>query len=168
MDDGNQQAPTDAGDVAVHEIVRGPAPPDHRHVTDRRKRPTRLFSQYWLRGRRRGGRRDGERENIYVDRYTRGEWALILGTLICAIADALLTIDFARSGGHQGNPVMNALLGEGWATFVVVKLAVTLLGLGYILMHIRFKRIRLYLVLVFGLSVALLIYQLGVRWALAL
>ena len=167
MDDENRQAPDDASDVALHEIVRGPAPPDHRQPADRRKRPTRLFSVYWLRGRRRGGRRDGETENVYVDRYTQAEWCLIFGTLLCAIIDVLLTLDFARSGVHEANPVMKALLGEGWVTFVVAKLVVTVVALAYILMHIRFRRMRLYLVLVFGLSVALVIYQLGVRWALA-
>ncbi len=168
MEDKNRQALDAAGDVAVHETVRGPVPPDHRQPVDRRKRPTRLFSVYWLRGRRRGGRRTGETENIYVDRYTKGEWRLILGTLLCAIADVLLTLDFARSGGRQANPVLDALLGEGWVTLVVAKFVMTIAGLAYILMHIRFKRIRLFLVLAFGFSVALVIYQIGVRWALAL
>ena len=167
MNEGNRQVPDDAGDVAVHEIVRGPAPSQDRQPVERRKRPTRLLSLYWLRGRRRGGRRAGESKNIYVDRYAKDEWCLILGTLLCAIADALLTIDFSRSGGHEANPVTSALLGEGWVTLVVVKLTVTIVGLAYILIHIRFRRMRLYLVLVFGISVALLLYQLGVRWALA-
>ena len=45
---------------------------------DRRKSPTPAFSKYWLRGRRRGGRRSGEIEDIYVHRPSRREWLLFL------------------------------------------------------------------------------------------
>ncbi|MEM6289474.1 MAG: hypothetical protein AAF845_20210, partial [Bacteroidota bacterium] len=55
------------------------APVVPRTGQDRRRRPTPMFSRYWLRGRRRsGGRRPGEDENVYVDRYYRTETLALL------------------------------------------------------------------------------------------
>ena len=42
--------------------------------------------------RRRSGRRDGETDNIYVDRYTRGEWFLIIGVMVLSLLDMVFTI----------------------------------------------------------------------------
>jgi len=115
---------------------------ERRGAGDRRRRRTRLFSRFWLRGRRRGARRDGEGENVYVDRYRRAEWALVAGILLLSALDLLFTLVHLSAGGEEANPAMAWLLAHGRGVFGAVKMATTMLGLFVLLLHVRFRRVR--------------------------
>jgi hypothetical protein len=106
-----------------------------RRVTDRRMRPTPMISRYLLVGRRRAGRREGEKERIYVDR--PGPWALTAFGLLTAlsVADAVLTLDVIGRGATEANPLMRAALDLGNGPFVVVKTGATVVGAAFLCLH---------------------------------
>lgn len=102
-----------------------------------------MLSRYWLKGRRRGGRREGERVGIYVDRYTREEAALILWIGVSAVADLVLTLVHLADGGEEANPIMAWLLDVGGVVgFAVGKLAMTGAAALFLLLHVRFRGTR--------------------------
>ena len=127
---------------------------------DRRKRPTPMLSRYWLTGRRRGGRRAGERGSIYVDRYTREEVSLTAWILLASALDLVLTLRHLSAGGGEANPAMNwALELGGSAAFAATKVVVTVGAVFFLLLHARFRGTRAGL---WGLSlvyVAVLLYH---------
>lgn len=117
-----------------------------RTLPDRRQRPTPALSRYWLNGRRRGGRRSHERERVYVDRYTRGEWSLVLALVALSLVDLVLTQQHLRAGGAEWNPLMAwALEAGGDVLFSVLKLGLTLAGAAVLLVHVRFPLARRFL-----------------------
>src|SRR5262245_64905907 len=85
--------------------LQSPGAPPARSVPDRRSRPTPMISRFLLVGRRRGGRRDGERENIYVDQ--PGAWiiAAFLLVALLSVADAYFTLHELSLGATEANPV---------------------------------------------------------------
>ena len=104
---------------------------------------TGLVSRYWLFGRRKMGRRDGEVGDIYVDRYTVKEWLLVGGILVLSILDMVFTLIHLDAGGTEANPIMAWTLEWGGQNgFKTVKLVTTLLGLFFLLVHVRFKRVK--------------------------
>ena len=125
---------------------------------ERRHRTTPMLSRHWLRGRRREG---GER--AYVDRYRRDEWTLVITIFAFSVADLVLTILYLEDGGEEANPIMRLVLQGGYLQFAVVKMLVTILGLLFALIHIRFRYIRQILIVVFCLSALLYSYHLYLR-----
>lgn len=101
-----------------------------------------MVSRYWLVGRRRGGRRAGETAGVYVDRYRPRELAVVLVTLALALADTWLTVRFVARGGDEANPLLAwTFAGGGSAWFVSIKALVTVVGLWFLLLHVRFRRV---------------------------
>lgn len=137
---------------------------DRRDDTDRRRQPTPVLSRYWLRGRRRGARRDGEGVNVYVDRYNAGEWAVILAILVLSVCDLFFTIVHLSAGGEEANPVMRWALQWGNLGFGLIKLGTTVLALVILLLHARFRRVRALLTFALVLYSALLVYHLYLRY----
>jgi len=109
---------------------------------DRRARPTPWMSRYWLTGRRRGPRREDDPRDIYVDRYSRGEWLLVVGIVIACVLDLLLTLDYLDHGGEEWNPLMARALEHGTGTFVALKLGLTAGCLLFLILRIRFRGVR--------------------------
>ena len=111
------------------------APEPARSGADRRLRPTPMFSRYLLFGRRRGGRRDGERERIYVDR--PGPWVTTAFLAVCllSVADAYLTLYELSRGATEANPIMRAALDLGNGGFVLVKTLMTVVGAAFLALH---------------------------------
>jgi len=127
---------------------------------DRRLRPTPLLSRYWFVGRRRGGRRADESENIYVDRYTALELFLILGILVLSLLDMVFTLIHLEAGGTEANPLMAWTLAWGGnPAFTSVKLVSTLLGLFVLLIHVRFRRVKTLLGLAFVLYAGISLFH---------
>jgi hypothetical protein len=108
-----------------------------RGDSDRRRQPTPMFSRFLLVGRRRAGRRDGERDRIYVDH--PGAWviAAFLAVTLLSVADAYFTLhELALGVGvTEENPVMRAALSLGNGGFVFVKTIVTVVGVGFLGLH---------------------------------
>ena len=129
------------------------APPtDSRRLADRRRRPTPLLSRHWMFGRRRGGRRAGERSRIYVDRYTATEAFLFLGLFALSAIDLYLTLVHLDAGGSEVNPVMAWFVRHTDTTgFGVAKMSGTVFGALLLLIHIRFTGVmRILQLLVVG------------------
>ena len=133
---------------------------DRREPLDRRQRPTSIFSRFALSGRRRGGRRDGETRNIYVDRYSSEEWLLASGVLVLSFADLVFTLVHLSVGGKEANPVMDWFLQIGGThAFTIAKTAFTLLGVSVLLLHVRFDRVKVLMRLAFALYLALFVFH---------
>ena len=112
-----------------------PLAEDARTGADRRVRPTPMLSRYFLFGRRRAGRRDGERDRIYVDRPGRWVFAAFLALMLLSVADAYFTLHWLSKGGLEANPVMRAALSLGSRGFVILKTGVTFLGTAFLCLH---------------------------------
>ena len=85
-----------------------------------------MLSRYWLVGRRRAGRRLGERGSVYVDRYEPVELILALGIMCFSALDLGLTLLHLDAGGAEANPIMAWLIDAGSETdFGFVKLGMT-------------------------------------------
>ncbi len=138
---------------------------EHRSGEDRRRRPTPALSRYMFVGRRRGGRRAGERSDIYVDRYSGLEWSLVIGVIALCLADLLLTLDILERGGSEWNPFMRLALEGGTWTFVWVKMGLTVLGMGVLLVRIRFRNMRKTVTAILVLYTLLIGYHFGLRAA---
>src|SRR5262245_14931609 len=138
-DDASTAAPpTGQGQAPLQGQAQG-----QRRVVDRRQRPTPLFSKYLFVGRRRGGRRAGETDRIYVDR--PGAWLTVAFVLLVVLSliDAYLTLDVLARGGGEANPVMSAALRLGQFGFVALKTLVTILGAGFLVLHKNWRLGRL-------------------------
>lgn len=124
-----------------------------------------MFSRYSLFGRRRSGRREGERERVYVDR--PGPWIVtaFFALLLLSIADAYFTLDVMSRGGAEANPVMRAALLLGDPSFVVIKTLITVLGAGFLCVHKNWPLGRLCLGLALLGYTAVTAYHLWSRLA---
>lgn len=132
---------------------------DRRSQADRRAKPTPFISRYWLIGRRRGGRRAGERINRYVDKYTTYEWLIVMGLFVLSIADATLTLTHLSHGGAEANPIMALAYRGGSATFIAIKLCITALCMFILLIHMRFRRSHFLLAFAFFIYAGVFLYH---------
>jgi len=121
--------------MAAGTPVAPPPPEPARSGDDRRQRPTPMFSRYLLFGRRRRGRRDGERERIYVDRVGASVAAAFVAVCLLSVADAYLTLYELSRGATEANPIMRAALDLGSGGFVLVKTLMTVLGAAFLALH---------------------------------
>jgi len=118
--------------------------PERRARGDRRSASTPRLSRYsLLGGRRRGVRRDEEREGTFVDLY---DWP-ILGVLawiaIANVADSFFTLHHLQAGGVELNPIAEQLLRTGHLGFVAIKCTLISLALLVLLLHKNFAAARL-------------------------
>jgi hypothetical protein len=141
-------------------------PPDgreRRKTFDRREGNTPFLSRFWLRGKRRGGRRRSDRPEGYVDRYRAGEWGLAVAVMALSMSDLILTLVYLSLGGEERNPIMDSLLQHSRGLFIGVKVAVSGLGALFLLVHVRFRNVRKGLIVIVVLYMLLIIYHL-VTW----
>jgi hypothetical protein len=130
---------------------------ERRSGHDRRLQPTSAFAGFFARGKRKRGRRVGESEGIYVDRFTRGDVVLLLGIFILNILDAFFTMLWLQRGGGEGNPFMAYLLEMGEEVFLLQKCIVVGIWLIVLLVHKNFKLARIGLYSLAGVYTALVI-----------
>jgi hypothetical protein len=136
-----------------------PAAPQ-RTGLDRRQRSTPMLSRWLFKGRRRGGRREGERDFVYVDR--PGGWVVTAFVAVVGLSllDAWYTLDLLKRGAEEANPLMRAALDLSDEAFVLIKTGITILGAGFLCLHKNWPLGRLCLgVALLGYS-ALLAYHL--------
>jgi hypothetical protein len=131
-----------------------------RRTPDRRRAPTPMFSLFLLRGRRRGGRREGETLGVYVDRHGWWMYAAFLAMTTLSVFDAEFTLHALNHGGTEANPVMRAALHLGDAAFVVLKTAATILGAAFLVLHKTWRLGRLCLLLALAAYVGLTAWHL--------
>ena len=94
-----------------------------------------MLSRYFLFGKRRSGRREGERDRVYVDRPGPWVFAAFFAVMCLSIADAYFTLAVLAEGGGEANPVMRAALSLGSRGFVILKTGVTFLGTAFLCLH---------------------------------
>ena len=137
---------------------------ERRSNSDRRKFPTRPFSKYILKGKRRHARRDEEDQNYYVDGYDAKYLALVLSILVLCVCDAYFTLKIIHYGGKELNPLMIKFLDKFPEMSLLVKYLVTAICLVILLLHknfILFGKIKAYffLYVIFSLYFLLVLYE---------
>lgn len=114
-------------------------PAEQRRTSDRRARPTSLWSAtFRLRGRRVGFRRSAEGYRAYIDQPSSRVVLLVLFVMLASICDALLTLIHLENGGSEANPMMALILHQGTEPFLQVKLGLTGAGAWLLAAHERF------------------------------
>lgn len=96
--------------------------------SDRRKRPTPIFSQYTFRGGRRKlvRRRDDKKVHVFVDLYSTRLMIAVLALICLSSLDAYLTLTLIAKGKVvEANPVMAYFLDVGIMHFTLTKFAIT-------------------------------------------
>lgn len=119
-----------------------------------------MLSRFLFTGRRRGGRREGEADRIYVDR--PGPW-IVAGffvLVLLSILDAAFTLSHLEQGATEANPLMRAALELGDPAFVIIKTVVTVLAVGFLCLHKNWPLGRLCLALALLGYSALTVYHL--------
>lgn len=110
---------------------------------DRRRRPTPILSRYTFTGGRRvGGRRDGESENIYVDVYSPRLVVLLLLFFALTVLDSVSTLVYLGKGGRELNPIAQWMIDTGPLFFVLAKGVLSGLCLLFVMLHKTFKPAR--------------------------
>lgn len=94
-----------------------------------------MLSRYLFRGRRRGGRRDGETAHVYVDRPGPRVLGAIALVAVLSLCDAAFTLYELSQGGTEANPVMRAALSLGNTPFILIKTVVTVVGAMFLGLH---------------------------------
>jgi hypothetical protein len=133
-----------------------------RRGADRRGQATPMFSAFTVfRGRRAWDRRAPDAPNQYVDRYPgRLAAALVAIGVLCAL-DAVFTLLYLQKGGAEANPLMAALIdGAGPRQFLVLKCAVTNLGLIVLCLHKNFRFVKPVIVALLAIYSALFAYHI--------
>jgi len=126
-----------------------------------------MLSCYLLRGRRRCGRREEEREFVYVDR--PGGWMMTAFAVLVGLSllDAWYTLDLLKRGATEANPVMKLALDVSDQAFVVIKTGITILGAAFLSLHKNWPLGRLCMVVaLLGYSL-LLFYHLYAQQTIA-
>ncbi len=115
---------------------------ERRDEKDRRRHNWRTVTYCGLRGRgrRRHARREGN--NYYLDWYAPGLVLTGVGVLVLSCLDALLTLTLLNRGAYEANQFMAHLLSIGISTFVATKIAITSVGILFLLMHSHFRILK--------------------------
>lgn len=125
--------------------MHDPNEPERRAPADRRHRPTRPWDTLRTPGRRHRHRRAGDlAPGVYrfVDRYSSSLWALIILLLLMTLVDGIVTLVLLIDGrAEEANPLMALLIERDPLSFVVIKYAMTAVGLPVLLL---FKDHRLF------------------------
>lgn len=132
---------------------------DRRSQSDRRDRPTQSWDSLLGRRRRKLGRRDGESEERYVDRFGRREIGLVLAIFVLNIFDAFCTLAWLERGGSEGNPLMDWALQSGDSVFLFQKCVVAGIWLLILLVHKNFRIARVGLWSLLAVYSALALYH---------
>jgi hypothetical protein len=137
---------------------------ERRGQKDRRRHSWHTVTYCGLhgRGRRRQARREGH--NYYLDRYEPGLVVTGLGVLMLSCLDALLTLTLLNRGAYEANQFMAQLLDIGVGAFVATKIAITCIGILFLLMHAHFRILKVtsgkqMLKLLLGVYGALIVYE---------
>jgi uncharacterized protein DUF5658 len=135
---------------------------ERRKLPDRRASRTPLWSAFLGLRQRQRGRRAGESEDIYVDRFSRRDVLLVIAILVLNVFDAFFTLIWLHRGGAEGNPVMAWLLDLGIGPFLAQKCFIVGGALLLLVVHKNFRLARL------GLKSLATVYSLLILYHFAL
>ena len=110
-----------------------------------------MLSKYtFFGGRRKAGRRDGEREDIYVDVYSPRLVTLLLVFFALTVIDSVSTLVYLGKGGQELNPIAQWMIDQGSTFFVLLKGVLSGICLLFVMLHKNFKPARTALGVGFG------------------
>ena len=109
-------------------------------------------------GRRRSGRRQGERWGTFVDSHGNTLFLMVTAVLALNILDALFTVLFLSYGAIEMNPLVAMSLESGLGTFLTVKSVGIGICVGFLTLTKNFRVSRV------GLAVVLVGYSLLMGW----
>lgn len=137
---------------------------DLRTAIDRRDFSWRTVVYGFTRSRRHATRRDGDDEPVFTDWHHPWLFFLATGIMLMSSLDAFLTLRLIDRGAYEANPVMAAMMEQGYAAFAASKMLLTgfgVLALVYLARAMFFRRLRTGLVLTgfFSLYAALICYE---------
>ena len=128
---------------------------------DRRTRPTPMISRYtFMGGQRRSGRRQGEKEDVYVDVYSPQLVTLLLVFFALTVIDSVSTLIYLGKGGQELNPIAQWMIDQGSTFFVVLKGILSGVCLLFVMLRKNFKPARTALAVGFGFYFLLGVYHL--------
>ena len=132
---------------------------DRRVPLDRRHRPTRIRDSVRGLRRRAGGRRAGERHDIYVDVFRKRDIGMLVAIFTLNILDAFFTLRWLQLGGQEANPLMASIISLGDHVFLIQKVFVVGVWLVILVVHKNFSVARTGLWSLLVLYAGLLIYH---------
>lgn len=100
-----------------------------RPNADRRTLTWRTVIYGFLLSRRRDTRRNSEDEAIFTDYHHPWLFFLATGIMVLSGLDAFFTLQLLDRGAIELNPVMDAVIGRGTATFAMTKMLLTSIGI---------------------------------------
>ncbi|MEL7539093.1 MAG: DUF5658 family protein [Pseudomonadota bacterium] len=138
---------------------------ERRGRTDRRRMSWRTVAYGFLKSRRRGSRRDGEQEPVYLDWHHPWLFFLAIGIMVMSAADAFLTLRLMGFGATEANPVMAAAMTADVGWFVTLKIAMTAFALFVLIYASRYQlfgrfRVGLLITFMFCAYSALIAYEI--------
>ena len=146
-------------------IVECKDPAERRADAERREFSWRTVFFGFLRSRRHAMRRDEDEGVIFLDWHHPWLFFLAVGIMLLSCADAFLTLTLMRHGMIEANPFMDAMLGQGAATFAVSKVVMT--GTGILILVFLAKsrfmnrfRTGLFLTFFFSVYCCLVCYEI--------
>jgi hypothetical protein len=121
-----------------------------RVIHERRDRAERRHRLWWsiLYGnfnprRRRPRRQHDDMRFHWLDWHSAQLLAVAIGILLFCVADAFLTVVLLQGGAKEVNPVMAALIYRDVALFAALKMAMTSLGVVFMVVLARYRFMRL-------------------------
>jgi hypothetical protein len=106
--------PSVSGETTVGHAQPDAPADERRGQSDRRHRPTPMWSRFMVSGgRRRTIRRAEEREGAFVDAHGPGILAIALAIIALNLLDAWFTLLFLSHGGKELNPFVQVVLDMG-------------------------------------------------------
>ncbi len=132
---------------------------ERRIFVDRRKRGVKSLLRGSVVARRYGPRRDAEPAGYYVDWHQPQLLYMTLAILLLCTADAILTLNLLTLGAQEVNVLMARLINHDVYVFSATKMALTGVGLVFLVMHANFKLFRI--IEVRKLLQAFLIFYIG-------
>ena len=139
--------------------------PELRVRSDRRQRPTPMYSRYALfGGRRRTIRRDDERNGAFVDVHGPRMLVVVMAIIALNLLDAWFTLLFLSHGGKEMNPVVQMVLDlsvQPWP-FLLLKTLGIGLACAFLILTKHFRSARI------GLAIVLIGYTVLLGWHLYL
>jgi hypothetical protein len=138
---------------------------EQRTFSDRRRRPTPMFSRFVLRGgQRRHVRRSEEREGAFVDVHGAGVLFVVLAIVALNLLDAYFTLLFLSHGGTELNPAVQWVLDSTWHPWPFLLLKTLGIGVAcaFLMMAKHFRPAR------FGMAFVLVGYTVLLGWHLFL
>jgi hypothetical protein len=127
----------------VAESIQIPESEPPRGRTDRRQRPTPMFSRYTLFGRRKGNRRTTDpRRNYFVDKATGANLVALILVCLLILIDTVSTLHIVRMGGGEANPIMRWMLEFSPLGFALAKLLTAVAAFVVLTVHCKYPVMR--------------------------